>query len=1033
MATIVLGGVGAVIGFYAGGGPAGALKGFQIGATVGAMVDASHRPGVHQEVGRLADLRVSGSSYGTIIPQVWGATRVPGNVIWSTDLQEHSHTQHTGGKGGGGAASTTYTYSVSCAVAVCRGGRNVRVTRIWADDLILWDSGQPNTSLNWRWYPGTETQVQDTLLQAAATKVPEQGQTSAYRGMAYVVFENLPLAQFSNHTPNFSFEVTTDPVALGDVFGDVAAQVGLGAADLDVSQATRAVDGYQLGARAAAKDALTQLLTVFLFDSVEADGVLRLVARGAAAVAAIGPDEIGAAVEGGTGGNDFPGVETKRQQDVELPALVEISYFSAAKFFEQLTQRAIKQTAAVQNIVTLATSLTMTDDAARQAAETHLYNTWLERAGYEVAVLPKFSALTPGDVVQIGVGDSGQAVRMRVVGLDLGLPGEVRLQCVLDDAAPLSQFASGGAATRPTPPPLVGVAVPTTFYAWSGAELRAQDQSSAGFYVAGFGGAGWIGGGQVLWSSDGGASWLDGGMLSQPSVLGTCGAALADWAQGAGVQDTADTLTVMVRGGGPLASTTDGAAQAGDNPAVVGREIVAFATATLTGAGQYGLSRLWRGLRGSPSTGHAAGEAFVLAGPGVVRVNVPANLVGQPVQVKVVSAYQSPADVQPQTVTIAPRTLTAVEVQGNANTTAITTTNSEVVAARTRTTRAMSYTSLEGRLDSMEAGVLPTPAPEGAVPRYSVSAQGFVADSTLLLPSATDGSGVYYTLSLPNKGGFGVKYATGLAFTILQCWNNDHIYIGPYSGPDNTQSGCVTHFRVGRGNGQGDGHALIIDGTQPVPTWVDDFDHTVNSIQGAHKAPDGTLGATGTSGGGDTVKSGLVTALATAKPITPYYRITGYPNSRRSSGDTLDDSYFDGGINVPSGTAQTKWTHYANGPGGSLWLTGFEAWALRCKLGLRNTSSVAVSISIAAPIVDDYLKLTWAGATIYETQSTTGVPATASPATLTLAAGQASTLTLYYYNHQGSNNGTDNTNPMALRVLHDALLTAGVVFVDAGA
>ncbi len=656
MATLIVGGIGAAVGSLFGG--VGAFKGFEIGATIGGMIDAANRPGVQQSVGRLSDLRMSGSSYGTVIPQVWGATKVPGVVVWSTDLQEHEHTQHAGGKGmGGGASTTTYTYSASFAAYIARGGRNIQINRIWADDLVLWDRANPNSAVQFRVYPGSETQTADTLIASLLPKTP------AYRGTCYAVFQDLQLANFSNRIPNIQFEISTDPVTVADVFSDIAVQTPLKVTDLDVTAATTPIDGYQVNSRAAAKDALAQILTMFLYDNVEVDGVLRLKKRGGAVVATIGADEIGAALEAGSGG-EVPGVATIRAQEIELPQVVEVAYFSAAKYFEQMTQRAIKQIAKSPNIVTLATTLTLDDTTAKQIAYTHLFNTWLERTTYVYSVLPKYRYLVSGDCVQLPVGEAGTLTRMRIGVMQIGLPGEVRFTCFLDDAGPLTQFQTGSiGSVINAGPGMFGVPVPSDFFAWSGAELRAEDQASAGLYVAAAGATGWIGG--EVWYSTDGNNYTDAGRIGQATAFGSCLTTLPDYG-GGNSQDTASTLNVQVFDGRALASTSDGAAALGENAAVVigaggAGEILSFATASLTGPGAYTLSRFYRGLRGTASNGHSAGETFVLAQSGILRVGLPASLVGTTVYVKVVSPYQQLSDVAAKQVTIRARTPTAAE------------------------------------------------------------------------------------------------------------------------------------------------------------------------------------------------------------------------------------------------------------------------------------------------------------------------------------------------------------------------------------
>lgn len=73
-------------------------------------------------------LRVQSSSYGQVIPIVYGQNRISGRLIWSGDFTAipHTSTQKAGGKGlgaGGGNAitNTRYTYQTAVAIALCSG------------------------------------------------------------------------------------------------------------------------------------------------------------------------------------------------------------------------------------------------------------------------------------------------------------------------------------------------------------------------------------------------------------------------------------------------------------------------------------------------------------------------------------------------------------------------------------------------------------------------------------------------------------------------------------------------------------------------------------------------------------------------------------------------------------------------------------------------------------------------------------------------------------------------------------------------
>ena len=132
MASIVLAAAGASIGAGFGGtilGLSGAVIGQAAGSIIGTIIDsriiASFAPNQISEGARLESLRVTSSTEGSVIPNVYGRMKIGGNIFWATDFLEKSTTTTQGGsgKGGGGGEvkTTTYTYSCSFAVGLCEG------------------------------------------------------------------------------------------------------------------------------------------------------------------------------------------------------------------------------------------------------------------------------------------------------------------------------------------------------------------------------------------------------------------------------------------------------------------------------------------------------------------------------------------------------------------------------------------------------------------------------------------------------------------------------------------------------------------------------------------------------------------------------------------------------------------------------------------------------------------------------------------------------------------------------------------------
>ncbi|KCV83511.1 hypothetical protein ATO10_02085 [Actibacterium atlanticum] len=200
MATIVLSAVGAAVGSAVGGsvlGLSSVVIGRAIGATLGQVIDQQILGAGSGtiETGQVDRFRLTGASEGAAVNHLYGRNRMAGQVIWSSRFLE------TEDKSGGGKTSgpevITFSYSVSLAVAICEG-EITRLGRVWADGIEV-----AKDDLNLRLYTGTEDQLPDPKMEA----LEGEGEVPAYRGIAYVVIEDLELTDFGNRVPQFTFEV----------------------------------------------------------------------------------------------------------------------------------------------------------------------------------------------------------------------------------------------------------------------------------------------------------------------------------------------------------------------------------------------------------------------------------------------------------------------------------------------------------------------------------------------------------------------------------------------------------------------------------------------------------------------------------------------------------------------------------------------------------------------------------------------------------------------------------------------------------
>lgn len=216
--------VGAIVGFFT---PIGPVYGAQIGMMIGGAIDPPKGPTINGP--RLSDLSVQTSTYGVFIPRNYGTMAQVGNVFWvqGDKLIEVITSTSSGGKGGPQTKTNTASYYATFAVGLCEGPID-GVRRIWIGNQLWYDAGSSDVAAiiasnasaqNFTLYLGTDTQLPDPLIQAdkGAANVP------AYRGLAYLVFDRLPLAAYSNSL--LGAQVKVEIVKSGTV-SNYLAQIG---------------------------------------------------------------------------------------------------------------------------------------------------------------------------------------------------------------------------------------------------------------------------------------------------------------------------------------------------------------------------------------------------------------------------------------------------------------------------------------------------------------------------------------------------------------------------------------------------------------------------------------------------------------------------------------------------------------------------------------------------------------------------------------------------------------------------------------
>jgi hypothetical protein len=579
MATLVFSTVGTALG-----GPVGGA----IGAIAGRQLDSALFGPAGRSGPRLRELEVSLSSYGMALPRIYGRLRVPGAIIWATELQEHSEMQ---GGGKGQPALARYSYTANLAVAL--SSRPITtVGRIWADGKLLRGAaGDLKAAGTVRVHTGAEDQDADPLIVAAEG----EERCPAFRGLAYVVFEGLDLSDFGNRLPALTFEVIADDgVQLGAVLGETLADV-------------QVRDDIEMMTGLAVEDSLAATLAVLepvLPIGLDASGDAIVAHLPCDPVSPVMLDEPATAVEDDAFGAATGSSRRRAPAERQPPAV--LRYLDVDRDYLSGTQHASGRAGKSQpDVIELPAALT--SGAARELVEriAARRERAREQMAWRTATLDP--AIAPGTHVRVP-GRSGswrvESWEWRAAGIELeltrtGAPARTGAS-TLPPAAFRAPVDLPVAQTR-----LVAFELP-----WDG-----SDGSPAGVRLAAA-----VGASGAVWSGAAVYADLGDGQL-QPLGSTTRMRAVV----GVALDQLTPASPLLFQRGGALTITLAAANQsltsasaeqlaAGANLALVGDELIQFARAEPLSQGKWRLSGLIRGCGGTEAAvaDHVPGEPFAL-------------------------------------------------------------------------------------------------------------------------------------------------------------------------------------------------------------------------------------------------------------------------------------------------------------------------------------------------------------------------------------------------------------------------------------
>lgn len=414
----------------------------------------------------------------------------------------------------------------------------------------------------------------------------------------------------TGHWVNGKFGIS----ALGAIIADLLEQVGLTSADYDVEELDDPVEGYFINQRQTVRSHLELLRSLYFFDVVESDGILKFIKRGNASSATINEEELIPEEN-----NDIRlAVKITRKQELELPRQVDVSFINRPSGYLSTVQTAQRQTVNAVDKVGISAPLVMSDSQGRQRAEQGLYTAWVARTLYEFALPPKYAFIDAGDVITLTVNNVNHV--MRVASTQYGRMGIQKIRALAEDISTYDFYIEPGEAN---PNPIAGDILSPTRLELMDLPRFPSDSGDLGAMRIAMAGQGESWRGVVLYRSDdggeaGGNTFYSIASTDAESIMGNV---LSEIVSGPRNNwDYANQIDVVILSG-ELQSVTELGLLNGANACVCGNEIIQFQNATLIGGNQYRLSKLLRGRLGTEHEmgNHSAGERFIFLDSAVLK------------------------------------------------------------------------------------------------------------------------------------------------------------------------------------------------------------------------------------------------------------------------------------------------------------------------------------------------------------------------------------------------------------------------------
>jgi len=621
---------------------------------------------------RLQGMELQRSSYGEVIPLVYGQARVAPTLVWYDDFTAIRHSEDVGGKGGGGTI-TSYSYTAAMILGLCEGPI-ASVQGIWADKSFSTDIADYGFTA----FLGASGQATWSYL---TTVHPTEA--IGYDLTAYVAGTDIALGSLAS-MPNFTF-IVRSPTSwnTGGIFGalpsvileDYLTDPGHGAqfpylADLTAYGTYCQAMGLFLSpveqTQRAAADFIAELMQITNSNVRWSAGQLEVVPYADAPVTGNGTtytpditpvyeitDDDLIYDEG-----DDP-VRLVRRGQSETYNRIRVEYLDKATGYNTAIAEAWDdadialngerpmQTLSFHGIDNAATARLVAQLVLQR--QRYITNTFVFRLRADFSLLDPMDLL---DLTDLNLGLDSQLVRiisitdednnfleLEVEEVPIGVHNSPRY----DWSESQGYAANYEVAPGDIDPPLIFVAPPYLVSPEGGTEIL----------IAGSGGDSW--GGATVWASFDDLDYRVVGVINGAARYGETLSSMG------AVADPDTTTTLQVELADPrrtLEGTTTANADELRNLLWVDGEVMSFRDADLVSAGVYDLEYFRRGVYGSSVAAHSTGAPWALLGGDLFSLPFDPGQAGQTLYLKFTSfnlyggGEQALSDVDPVTFTI---------------------------------------------------------------------------------------------------------------------------------------------------------------------------------------------------------------------------------------------------------------------------------------------------------------------------------------------------------------------------------------------